>query len=45
MTYEEFLKSKEIKYDSCGIELKPSYFQQAVRNCAGVTETEQLALW
>lgn len=28
-----------------GIELKPSYYQQAVKNCAGVTATEQMALW
>jgi len=28
-----------------GIELKPSYFKQAVKNCAGVTATEQISLW
>ena len=28
-----------------GIELKPSYYQQAVRNCAGVTAVEQMKLW
>lgn len=35
----------ELGRKAIGIELKPSYFQQAVRNCAGVTETEQLTLW
>lgn len=28
-----------------GIELKPSYYQQAVRNCENVTESEQISLW
>jgi len=28
-----------------GIELKPSYYQQAVRNCESVTESEQTSLW
>lgn len=28
-----------------GIELKPSYYQQAVRNCETVTESEQVSLW
>jgi len=28
-----------------GIELKPSYYQQAVRNCAGVVAAEQTSLW
>jgi DNA modification methylase len=28
-----------------GIELKPSYYQQAVKNCAGVTAHEQVSLW
>lgn len=28
-----------------GIELKPSYYQQAVKNCASVTEREQVSLW
>jgi len=28
-----------------GIELKPSYYQQAVRNCENVTESEQCSLW
>lgn len=28
-----------------GIELKPSYYQQAVKNCAGVVASEQLSLW
>ena len=28
-----------------GIELKPSYFQQAVKNCAAATAHEQISLW
>jgi DNA modification methylase len=28
-----------------GIELKPSWYQQAVRNCKSVTEAEQTSLW
>ena len=28
-----------------GIELKPSYYRQAVKNCAGVTANEQTKLW
>lgn len=28
-----------------GIELKPSYYHQAVRNCASVVENEQSSLW
>lgn len=28
-----------------GIELKPSYFRQAVANCEGVTASEQISLW
>lgn len=35
----------ELGRKAIGIELKPSYFQQAVRNCAGVTAVEQMALW
>lgn len=34
----------ELGRKAIGIELKPSYYQQAVRNCAGVTAVEQLAL-
>lgn len=28
-----------------GIELKPSWYKQAVRNCRGVTNAEQMSLW
>lgn len=35
----------ELGRRAIGIELKPSYYQQAVRNCAGVTAVEQMALW
>lgn len=35
----------ELGRRAIGIELKPSYYQQAVRNCEGVTETEQISLW
>ena len=35
----------ELGRKAIGIELKPSYFQQAVRNCAGVTAVEQTSLW
>lgn len=28
-----------------GIELKPSYYRQAVKNCAGAVESEQYSLW
>ena len=28
-----------------GIELKPSYYEQAVRNCEGVVASEQVSLW
>ncbi len=35
----------ELGRRAIGIELKPSYYQQAVRNCEGVTETEQICLW
>ncbi len=28
-----------------GIELKPSWYRQAVRNCRGVTNAEQMSLW
>lgn len=35
----------ELGRKAIGIELKPSYYQQAVRNCAGVTAVEQTSLW
>ena len=35
----------ELGRRAIGIELKPSYYQQAVRNCAGVTAVEQMKLW
>ena len=35
----------EMGRKAIGIELKPSYYQQAVRNCAGVTAVEQTSLW
>ena len=35
----------ELGRRAIGIELKPSYFTQAVRNCDGVTATEQVSLW
>ena len=35
----------ELGRRAIGIELKPSYFKQAVRNCHGVTATEQVSLW
>ena len=35
----------ELGRRAIGIELKPSYFKQAVRNCDGVTATEQVSLW
>lgn len=35
----------ELGRKAIGIELKPSYYQQAVRNCAGVSAVEQMALW
>ena len=28
-----------------GVELKPSYYEQSVKNCAAVTETMQTSLW
>lgn len=28
-----------------GVELKPSYYEQSVRNCAAATETMQTSLW
>lgn len=28
-----------------GVELKPSYYEQSVKNCAAVTETTQTSLW
>lgn len=28
-----------------GVELKPSYFQQAVQNCESITQNEQITLW
>ena len=34
----------ELGRRAIGIELKPSYFKQAVRNCDGVTATEQVSL-
>lgn len=35
----------ELGRKAIGIELKPSYYRQAVKNCAGVTENEQTKLW
>ena len=35
----------ELGRRAIGIELKPSYYQQAVRNCKGVTAVEQMKLW
>lgn len=35
----------ELGRRAIGIELKPSYYQQAVKNCAGVVAAEQMALW
>lgn len=35
----------EIGRKAIGIELKPSYYQQAVKNCASVTAHEQTSLW
>ena len=35
----------ELGRRAIGIELKPSYFKQAVRNCDSVTATEQVSLW
>lgn len=35
----------ELGRRAIGIELKPSYYQQAVRNCASVVENEQASLW
>ncbi len=28
-----------------GVELKPTWYQQAVKNCQGVTKSEQMSLW
>lgn len=35
----------ELGRRTIGIELKPSYYQQAVKNCAGVVEVDQISLW
>ena len=35
----------ELGRRTIGIELKPSYYQQAVRNCESVVENEQSSLW
>lgn len=35
----------ELGRRAIGIELKPSYYRQAVKNCAGVTANEQTKLW
>lgn len=35
----------ELGRKTIGIELKPSYYEQAVRNCASVAEVEQESLW
>lgn len=35
----------ELGRRAIGIELKPSYYQQAVRNCESVVENEQSSLW
>lgn len=35
----------ELNRKAIGIELKPSYYQQAVKNCAGVVAHEQISLW
>lgn len=35
----------ELGRRAIGVELKPSYYQQAVKNCAGVVSAEQMALW
>lgn len=35
----------ELGRRAIGVELKPSYYQQAVKNCAGVVAAEQMALW
>ena len=37
--------SLELGRRAIGIELKPSYYRQAVKNCAGVTANEQTKLW
>lgn len=35
----------ELGRKAIGIELKPSYYAQAVKNCAGVVEVDQISLW
>lgn len=35
----------ELGRRTIGIELKPSYFEQAVKNCEGVCEVDQVTLW
>lgn len=35
----------ELGRRAIGIELKPSYYAQAVKNCAGVVEVDQISLW
>ena len=35
----------ELGRRAIGIELKPSYYQQAVKNCGSVTAFEQISLW
>lgn len=35
----------ELGRKAIGIELKPSYYAQAVKNCAGAMEADQISLW
>lgn len=35
----------ELGRRAIGIELKPSYYSQAVKNCAGVVAVDQMSLW
>ncbi len=41
----EAVTALELGRKAIGIELKPSWYKQAVKNCENVTSTEQLSLW
>lgn len=41
----EAVVALELGRKAIGIELKPSWYKQAVRNCRGVTNAEQMSLW
>ena len=45
METNELVKALQNGRKFVGVELKSTWYQQAVRNCAGVAEEKQMSLW